>query len=179
MRKGSRMDYVHNEGRHTMKKTVIAGALFFTIMVIVSGCNSTIDCEPIVILTNTDYTYDPESVPFSAIHEIFAESYAGADLSTELRATIIERMWQKAEDIGEDPQILYLCIVSTYPDWNVRPNRIPCYAERCRYQGQTIWAIAFNRANSFDEPSLSHFDLYFVSYATYDTLYHAGCFGTD
>jgi len=162
-----------------MRRTAIAGTMFLTIMVILSSCTSTTDCEPVVIFTNTDYTYRPTSVPFTATHEIFAETYAGEDLSAELRSDIIEQMQHKAEDIGADPVILYHCIVATYPDWNTRPNRIPCYAEKCRYQSQTIWAIAFNRANSFDEASLSHFDLYLVSCATYDTLYHTGCFGAD
>jgi hypothetical protein len=172
-------DYVPHEGRLKMKKAIIIGVLLFAIMVIVSGCISTTDSAPVVIITDIDYTYDPESVPYTATHEIFAETYAGEDLSIGLRGEIIERMQQMAEDLGADPQVLHQCIVSTYPDWNVRPNRIPCYAEKCRYQGQTVWAIAFNRANSFDETSLSHFDLYFVSYTTYNILYHTGCFGTD
>jgi hypothetical protein len=173
------MNSLGNEGRITMKKITIFWGLVLAVMVIVSGCTSIEDGEPVVIVTNTDYTYDPLSVPYSATHEIFASIYSGADLSAELRDEIIASMCRKAENIGEDPQILYHCIASTYPDWNTRPDRIPCYAEKCRYQGQSIWAIAFNRANSFDETSLSHFDLYFVSYATYDTLYHTGCFGTD
>ena len=173
------MDFRINEGRHTMRRTAIAGTMLFAITVILSSCTSTDGCEPVVIYSNTDYTYDPASVPFTATHDIFAETYAGEDLSVELRSDLIEQMQRKAEDIGADPQILYQCIAATYPDWNTRPNRIPCYAEKCRYDGQTIWAIAFNRANSFDEPSLSHFDLYFVSHATYDTLYHNGCFGED
>lgn len=162
-----------------MNKRNIFWGIVLAFMVMVSGCTSTEDCEPVVVVTNTDYTYDPLSVPYSTTHEIFASAYSGADLSVELRTEIMQNIWRKAENIGEDPQILYHCIVSTYPDWNARPDRIPCYAEKCRYQGQSIWAIAFNRVNSFDEASLSHFDLYFVSYTTYDTLYHTGCFGTD
>ena len=162
-----------------MKRIALASIMFAAISIIVSGCASKTECEPVVILTNTDYTYDPNSVPYTSTHEIFAETYSGADLSAELRDDIIDIMWDKAENLGEDPQVLYQCIVATYSDWDVRPNRIPCYAERCRYEGQTIWAIAFNRANSFDEESLSHYDLYFVSYSTYDTLYHAGCFGGE
>jgi len=160
-----------------MRKVILGIILAF--LVIAIGCTSTDDCEPVVIITNTDYSYDPLSVPYSATHENFASIYSGADLCFDLRDDVIDQMCDKAEHINEDPQILYYCIKSTYSDWNERPNRIPCYAERCRYQGQTIWAIAFNRANSFDEESLSHFDLYFVSYASYDTLYHTGCFGTD
>ncbi len=159
------------------QKIIWGATLIF--LSIIAGCTSTSDCEPVVIITNTDYSYDPLSVPYSATHENFANTYSGADLCVDLRDDIIDEMCDKADRINEDPQILYQCIKSTYSDWQVRPNRIPCYAERCRYQGQTIWAIAFNRANSFDEETLSHFDLYFVSYVSYDTLYHTGCFGTD
>jgi hypothetical protein len=173
------MNSLGNKGRNTMNKSKILWGIVLTFMVIVSGCTSSEDCEPVVIVTNTDYTSDPLSVPYHTTHEMFAETYAGADLSIELRTEIIERMRHKAEDIGEDQHILYQCIKSTYPDWNVRPHRIPCYAEKCWYQSQSIWAIAFNRANGFEEATLSHFDLYLVSYATYDTLYHTGCFGTD
>ena len=161
-----------------MNGRIFLGVLL-TLAVIMIGCTSHEACEPVVIVTNTDYTNDPLSVPYTSTHEIFADAYSGADLSTELRAEIIESMWRRAEELNEDPQILFHCIQSTYTDWHARPNRIPCYAEKCRYEGEYIWAIAFNRANSFDELSLSHFDLFFVSYATYETLYHTGCFGTD
>ncbi|MGD9379552.1 MAG: hypothetical protein PVI51_03190 [candidate division WOR-3 bacterium] len=161
-----------------MKGRIFWGVLL-TMTVIMIGCTSHEACEPVVIVTNTDYTYYPLSVPYSSTHDIFANAYSGADLSVELRGEIIESMWHRAEDLNEDPQILFHCIQSTYPDWHARPNRVPCYAEKCRYEGEYIWAIAFNRANSFEEPSLSHFDLYFVSYATYETLYYTGCFGTD
>lgn len=173
------MDQMISKGRRTMKITLILGMLCIATTIVISGCTSDVDCEPVVVYTNTDYSYDPTSVPYSSTHERFAENYCGADLSIELRNDIIAVMRDKAVNINEDPDVLYQCIVSTYPDWNVRPNRIPCYAEKCRYAGQTIWAIAFNRANSFEETSLEHYDLYFVSYATYDTLYHAGCFGSD
>jgi hypothetical protein len=162
-----------------MKRRLIFWGLLLALTIIVIGCTASEDCEPVVIVSNTDYTYDPLSVPYTSTHEIFANTYSGADLSFDLRTRIIDEMWRKAERVNEDPQVLYQCIKCTYPDWHVRPNRIPCYAEKCRYQGQTIWAIAFNRANSFEEETLSHFDLYFVSYATYDTLYHTGCFGVD
>jgi hypothetical protein len=162
-----------------MKKTIIAAVMLYGLILIVASCAASRTCEPVVISTNTDYTHDPMAVPYYNTHEIFAETYSGADLCIELRDEIIDRMREKAESINEDPQVLYHCIKSTYPDWNARPNRIPCYAEKCRYQLQDIWAIAFNRANSFDEETLSHFDLYFVSCTTYDTLYHTGCFAID
>jgi hypothetical protein len=162
-----------------MKKTLVAATMLSALIMMVSGCISSQGCEPVVVFTNTDYTYRPTCVPYTSTHEIFAQVYSGADLSIGLRNELIDRMRDKAESINEDPDVLYQCIKCTYPDWNARPNRIPCYAEKCRYQLQDIWAIAFNRANSFEEETLSHFDLFFVSCATYDTLYHTGCFGID
>ncbi|UCD19920.1 MAG: hypothetical protein JSU64_01935 [candidate division WOR-3 bacterium] len=147
------------------------------VAIIIAGCgNSVPECDPVVIVSNTNYTDDPLSVPYSNIHTEFAETYSGADLSIELRDQLIERMEEKADLLGEDPSILYQCIRITYDDWSERPNRVPCYADKCIFQNQTAWAIAFNRANSFEETSLEHFDLFFVSYATYDVLYHTGCY---
>ena len=154
-------------------------AIVLGVAVILAGCTSTPECDPVVVVTDTDYTSEPETVPFTEIHGVFAENYSGADLSIELRDELINRMQEKADDIGEDPLVLYNCIRATYAEWDARPYRIPCYAEKCMYQDQDTWAIAFNRANGFDETSLSHFDLYFVSYASYDTLYHTGCFSDD
>lgn len=154
-------------------------ALVCGLIIILHGCTATPEGEPVVIVTNTDYTSNPETVPFTEIHEVFAENYSGADLSIALRDELIARMQEKAADINEDPDVLYQCIRATYQEWNERPYRIPCYAEKCIYQNQAAWAIAFNRVNSFDETAAEHFDLYFVSYASYDTLYHTGCFSTD
>jgi hypothetical protein len=160
-----------------MRRKHLYGIMLLALIFILTGCgNSVPECDPTVVVTNTDYTADPMTVPYASIHAVFADTYSGADLSIALRGEIIERMEEKAELLGEDPAILRQCIRATYADWDVRPDRIPCYAEKCRYQNQTTWAIAFNRANSFDESRLEHFDLYFVSYSTYDTLYHTGCF---
>lgn len=162
-----------------MKRKHLTCALLIGFGLILLGCKSAPECEPVVIVTNTDYTSNPETVPFTEIHEVFAENYAGADLSIALRDELITQMQGKAEEINEDPAVLYQCIRATYSVWDERPNRIPCYAEKCMYEGQSTWAVAFNRANSFDETSLEHFDLYFVSCTSYDTLYHTGCFSTD
>ncbi|UCG29421.1 MAG: hypothetical protein JSV53_07830 [candidate division WOR-3 bacterium] len=153
---------------------MLIGSIF-----VAGGCKSTPECDPVVIVSNTDYTSAPETVPFNEIHSVFAENYSGADLSIALRDELVSRMQEKAENIGEDAAVLYQCIRATYTEWNERPYRIPCYAEKCMYQDQSAWAIAFNRANSFEETSLEHFDLFFVSYFSYDTLYHTGCFATD
>ena len=162
-----------------MKRKHLIYTLVFGLIISLYGCTSTPECDPVVIVTNTDYTSNPETVPFTAIHEVFAENYVGEDLSIALRDELIARMQEKAANINEDPDVLYQCIRATYLEWNERPNRIPCYAEKCLYQDQSVWAIAFNRVNSFDETAAEHFDLYFVSYSSYDTLYHTGCFSTD
>lgn len=162
-----------------MKRKHLVHMLFIFFILIVTSCTSDLECDPVVIITNADYTSNPETVPFTEIHEVFAENYTGADLSIELRDQLITRMQEKAIDIGEDPGVLYQCIRATYSIWDERPNRIPCYAEKCIFQDQTVWAIAFNRVNNFDETAAEHFDLYFVSYSSCDTLYHTGCFSVD
>ncbi len=162
-----------------MKRALTFVGVFVVLAIILPSCTSELECEPVVVVTGIDYTSDPLSVPYMDVHQVFAENYSGADLSTKLRAEMITVMREKAIQVGEDPNILYECIRATYPDWNVRPNRIPCYAEKCKYANETTWAIAFNRANSFEETTLGHFDLFFVSYATCDTLHHTGCFSTD
>jgi hypothetical protein len=159
-----------------MRKASAFFGAFLAIAIILPSCTSEPECEPQVVVSDIDYTSDPMSVPYSDIHQVFAENYSGADLSAELRAEMIAIMREKAIEEGENPDILYECIIATYPDWNARPDRIPCYAEKCIYTDESTWAIAFNRANSFEEATLGHFDLFFVSYATYDTLYHTGCF---
>jgi hypothetical protein len=162
-----------------MRKPLTYLGVLLALAIILPSCTSEPDTEPVVVVTDIDYTSDPLSVPYTDVHQEFAENYSGSDLSSELRAEIIESMREKAIVVGEDPDILYECIRATYPDWDARPDRIPCYAEKCIYTNESVWAIAFNRANSFEETTLGHFDLFFVSYATYDTLYHTGCFSTD
>jgi hypothetical protein len=159
-----------------MKKALPYVGALLALVIVLPSCTSEPECEPVVVVTGTDYTSDPISVPYTEIHQVFAENYSGADLSAELRGEMITIMREKAIEEGEDPDILYECIRATYSVWNTRPNRIPCYAEKCIYTGEPAWAIAFNRANSFVEATLGHFDLFFVSYATYDTLYHTGCY---
>ena len=106
----------------------------------------------------------------------FSEIYSGEDLSMSLRNSIIQDMKEQADSLGEDPELLHQCIRITYEDWYARPMRVPCYAEKCNYENESIWAIAFNRANSFDEETLGHFDVFFVSCVSYDVLFWTGCF---
>jgi len=160
-----------------MNRRLIFYAVLVASVIAMSGCTSTeVKCDPVVVVTGKDYTSDPVSVPYEETHSEFAENYSGADLSVGLRDEIINIMRDKAEELGEDAEVLYQCIKATYTNWNERPNRIPCYAEKCRYEDEATWAIAFNRANSFDEESLGHFDLFFVSIADYEILYYTGCF---
>ncbi len=158
-----------------MNKQMIFWGVLMVLIIIVSGCTSALKCDPVVVVTDNDYTLDPLSVPYEEVHDKFARNYSGEDLSIELRGEIIRNMREKAEEVGEDAEILYQCIKATYSDWDERPKRIPCYAEKCIYENESIWAIAFNRANSF-EGSLAHFDLFFVSNSTYEIVYHTGCY---
>lgn len=160
-----------------MNKQMIVGEVVMILIIIVSGCTSVVlKCDPVVIVTDKNYTSDPSSVPYNEIHDEFAENYSGEDLCSELRDDIIESMREKATELGEDAEILYQCVKTTYSDWEERPKRIPCYAEKCIYENESIWAIAFNRANSFNGLPLSHFDLFFVSNSTYEIVYHTGCY---
>ena len=157
-------------------KQVIFWGLLITFAIGVSGCTSAVESDPVVVVTDIDYTSDPASVPYEETHSEFAEKYSGADLSIGLRDEIISIMRDKAEELGENAEVLYQCIKATYTNWSERPNRIPCYAEKCIYETESVWAIAFNRANSFDEETLGHFDLFFVSISNYEILYYTGCF---
>jgi len=139
---------------------------------------TTLRCEPVVVVTGKNYTSDPNSVPYNQIHEKFRDRYNGSDLSISLRSAVIESMKEKAENLSEDPELLEACVMETYTDPEERPRRIPCYAEKATYKNESIWAIAFNRANGFSEGSLGHHDLFFVSIATMETKMHDGCNGT-
>jgi len=154
---------------------MIFWGVLMVLIIIVSGCTSALKCDPVVVVTDNDYTLAPLSVPYEEVHDKFARNYSGEDLSIKLRDEIIRNMREKAEEVGADAAILYQCIKATYSDWDERPKRIPCYAEKCIYENESIWAIAFNRANRF-EGSLEHFDLFFVSNSTYEIVYHTGCY---
>jgi len=174
------------------KKIMICGLVTVTIIMagaILSGCidedkiinGSTIilKCEPIVVVTDINYSSDPDAIPYYGIHNGFSENYSGSDLSIELRDRVIQHMVEKADELGENSSILYEAIkITYYSDWETRPIRIPCYAEKAVYNGESIWAIAFNRANGFGESSLGHFNLYFVSISTLEAQWFAGCNAT-
>lgn len=127
-----------------MNKQMIFFGVVMILIIIVSGCTLALKCDPVVFVTDKNYTSDPSSVPYNEIHDKFAENYSGEDLSGELRDEIIESMREKATELGEDAEILYQCVKTTYSDWEERPKRIPCYAEKCIYENESIWAIAFN-----------------------------------
>ena len=138
---------------------------------------TSLKCEPIVKVTGYNYTGDPASVPYQDIHNKFAENYTGSNLSLELRNLTISSMLTQADELGENTNILYESIKVTYNDWETRPYRIPTYAEKAMYNNEQIWAIAFNRANGFED-GLGHFDLFFVSISTIEAQYVSGCKAT-
>jgi hypothetical protein len=159
-----------------VNKRLIFTAVLMVLIFVVFQCTTEWTGVPVVVVTDTDYTSDPDAVPYTDIHDEFAEHYSGADLSIELRNEMISSMQEQALELGENAGTLYHCIKATYTDWDERPMRIPCYAEKCIYEDKAIWAIAFNRANSFDEESLEHFDLFFVTISTHEIVYQTGCF---
>jgi hypothetical protein len=134
-----------------------------------------LNCEPLVVITGYNYTSNPESVPYEEIHSFFAQNYTGSDLSIELRDVIIQNITDKAFGLGENSTILFEVIKVIYNDtWDKRPTRIPCYAEKAFYENESVWIIAFNRANSFIE-GIHHFDIYFVSIPIIKAQYITGC----
>ena len=85
-----------------MRKPFDYVAALLAIAILLSSCTSEPGCEPVVVVTDIDYTSDPMSVPYTDIHQVFAENYSGADLSAELRAEMITMMQEKAIEVGED-----------------------------------------------------------------------------
>ena len=173
-----------------MNKIHLGITFILPILILLSGCitnvetneqppevTTTLICEPVVKVTGYNYTANSNSVPYQDIHSKFADNYTGSDLSRELRDDIIDSMQKQAEELGENSTILYEAIKVTYADWAYRPYRIPCYAEKAMYKNETIWALAFNRANSFED-GIEHFDLYFVSISTLQAQYIHGCNST-
>ena len=135
-------------------------------------------CEPIVSITGTNYTSFENPVPYEEIHRKIAENYSGNNLSIELRDLYVQHILNKADDFEENSTILFEAIKLAYYDWDERPNKIPCYVEKAVYKNESVWVIAFNRANGFDEGSLGHYELYFVSISTIETQYQTGCNST-
>lgn len=173
-----------------MNKIYLVITFIIPILILLSGCITNDEtnkqppevtyeliCEPVVKVTGYNYTANPDSVPYQDIHSKFADNYTGSNLSQEFRNDIIDSMQKKAEELGENSTILNEAIKVTYADWDYRPYRIPCYAEKAMYKNDTIWALAFNRANSF-ENGIEHIDLYFVSISTLQTQYVQGCNST-
>jgi hypothetical protein len=139
--------------------------------------NEQLKCQPEVKVTGFNYTSNPSSVPYHNVHANFSGNYTGADLSVNLRNLTINSMLNQAKDLGENTTILYESIKVTYYDWKARPYRIPTYAEKAKYNNEWIWALAFNRANGFED-GIGHFDLYFVSISTIQAQYISGCNST-
>ena len=153
------------------------GILLLGSIIIASSCSSGIIIEPVVVISNVDYLGQEYDLPYNDIHDEFSTAYSGADLCVGLRNDLIEVMVNKADSLGEDPDILYEGIKATYEDWTERPDRIPCYAEKCLYDNEPVWAIAFNRANGFESETLEHIDFFYMSCSNYDILYYGGCLG--
>jgi len=135
-------------------------------------------CEPVVVVSGLNYSSDPKSVPYGESHSNFSQNYTGSDLSIELRDAIIQNMFEKTNDLGENSTILIEAIKIIYNNcWYERPTRIPCYAEKAVYNNESVWVIAFNRANGF-EGGIGHFDIYFLSIPIIKAQYISGCNAT-
>lgn len=109
------------------KQYIFTGIFFLGFIIIASSCSSGLLCEPVVVVSNIDYVGQEYGLPYGEIHGEFAVTYSGEDLSVSLRNDMLEVMENKADSLGEDPDILYECVKATYEDWSARPDRIPCY----------------------------------------------------
>jgi hypothetical protein len=151
--------------------------LYFSLKDSTTTSNEQLKCEPEVKVTGFNYTSNPSSVPYQSVHSNFSGNYTGSDLSVELRNLTIDSMLEKADELGENTTILYESIKVIFNDWEAKPNSIPTYAEKARYNNEWIWAIAFNRANGFED-GIGHIDLFFVSISTIEAQYITGCNST-
>lgn len=129
--------------------------------IFLSGClsenNTEAETNTEVVVSEKDYAEDPDSLPWRDAHKNVSNEYSGSDLSEELRNELMEDMKKQTEELGEDPEILFKAIKTIYNNsWERKPNMIPSYAEKCYFDGEEVWAIVFNRANSPDG-DLSHY----------------------
>ncbi len=138
-------------------------------LILLTGCLSEAEAGPEVEVSEKDYAEDPYYLPYRSAHKNISDAYSGSDLSTELRDELIHKMKTEAEALGEDPEILFEAIRTIYNEsWDEEPMMIPCYAEKCYYDGEEVWAVVFNRANTPDG-DLDHFNGYYVSMELLDT----------
>jgi hypothetical protein len=136
------------------------------------------ELEPVVKVSSIDYRTAPHTLPYEDTHRRFAENYTGANLTVELRNDLMDKMVEKAEDLGENGTILRYCIEEKYHDMDERPIRIPTYAEKCFWGTNETWAIAFNRCNGWED-GIGHYDLYFFSIEDIEHIYVTGCYGCN
>lgn len=154
-----------------------SNTIYFTLEDPGTTSHGQLKCKPEVKVTGINYTSNPFSVPYQNVHANFSGNYTGTNLSVELRNLTVNSMLNQAKDLGENTTILYESIKVTYYDWDARPYRIPTYAEKAKYNNEWIWALAFNRANGFED-GIGHIDLYFVSISTIQAQYISGCNST-
>lgn len=174
---------------------MVLNGLFIVGLLITSGCiditkiqtpnGGNVEPDPVdlkvmpeVNITTVDYQGDPYSLPYQGVHDRFAQAYRGSDLDVELRDELIDVMEDKAFDLNENGTILRYCIEETYEDMDQKPYRIPTYAEKCLWDGEDVWAVAFNRCNGWED-GIGHFDLYYLSIENIEDIYVTGCYGCN
>jgi hypothetical protein len=174
---------------------MVLNGLFLAGLLLTAGCidiadiskptGGSIDPEPSdlkampeVNVTTVDYYGDPYSLPHQGVHNRFSAVYSGSDLDIALRNKLIDVMEDKAFNLNENGTILRYCIEETYEDMDQRPNRIPTYAEKCLWNDEDVWAVAFNRCNGWED-GIGHFDLYYISIQDIEHIYVTGCYGCN
>lgn len=190
------------------KQGIIISCFVIVVALIAAGCTtnepdskeeSGMTLEPEVKVTNKLYYQSNYSKLYGDpdIWEKFNEEYGGK-YSRDLREEIIENMKFQAEELGEKPGELEKCLVATGQFDELDENRLPCYAEKARYEyyvdykgkdsfyirdmneselGPTTtepcWIIVVNWG--FEGEALGHIKTYIISAEDFSELYFLTC----
>jgi hypothetical protein len=170
---------------------VISAFIYFSFVA------SPLTLEPEVRVTNDTY----QQWNFSGLGELpiwdeFNDEYGGR-YSDRLRDAVIDNMKDQAEELDEDPEVLEKCLEATGQFDESNNNRLPCLAEKAKYEyhpahigkdwhdielneselSETVidpcWIIVINWGLP-DEP-LGHIKIYIISAIDYEVLSYTTC----
>lgn len=171
---------------------VISAFIYFSFVA------SPLTLEPEVRVTNNTYhQWNFSGFWEPPIWEDFNEEYGGR-YSDRLPEAVIKSMKDQAKELGEDPEVLGQCLDATGQFDESGNNRLPCLAEKAKYEyytahigkdwheieelnkselGETeiepCWIIVINWGIS-EEP-LGHIKIYIISAIDFEILYYVTC----
>jgi hypothetical protein len=181
---------------------IICAVIFLSVVISVfiyfSFIASPLTLEPEVRVTNNTYHQSNFSgFGEPPIWEEFNEVYGGK-YSDRLRDAVIDNMKDQAEELDEDPVVLEKCLEATGQFDESNNNRLPCLAEKAKYEyytahigkdwyeieelneselGETetdpCWIIVINWG--FPEEQFGHIKVYIISAIDYEELYYVTC----